>query len=78
MAAHVPVVSTTVGAEGLDVSSPENIRIADSPESFARACIELLQNPEEAERQANAAVQLVRKSFSWQKAADEFDEILQS
>jgi glycosyltransferase involved in cell wall biosynthesis len=78
MAAHVPVVSTTVGAEGLEVSSPENIRIADSAEAFAEVCLELLENRAERERQANAAVQLVRERSSWQKAADRFDEILQS
>lgn len=78
MAAHVPVVSTTVGGEGLEVSSPENIRIADSAETFAEACLELLENPVERERQASAAEQLVRERFSWQKAADRFDEILQS
>jgi glycosyltransferase involved in cell wall biosynthesis len=78
MAAHVPVVSTTVGAEGLEVSSPENIRIADSAETFAEACLKLLEDPAERERQASAAVRLVRERFSWQKAADRFDEILQS
>ena len=38
MAAGTPVVSTTVGAEGLDVSSPENILLADTPQTFADAC----------------------------------------
>lgn len=47
-AAHLPVVSTTVGAEGLDFPSPSTLRRADEPASFARACIELLQDPEEA------------------------------
>ena len=31
MAAKIPVVSTTVGAEGLDIRDGENIAIADSP-----------------------------------------------
>jgi glycosyltransferase involved in cell wall biosynthesis len=78
MAAHIPVVSTTVGAEGLEVSSPQNIRIADSPENFALACLELLQDPVARESQASAAEQLVRERFSWQQAGSRFEEILYS
>ncbi len=34
MAAGTPVVSTAIGAEGLDVANGQNIRLADTPESF--------------------------------------------
>lgn len=78
MAAEVPVVSTTVGAEGLEVTSPHNIRIADTAESFAEACLTLLENDAEHKRQTTAAERLVRENFSWRQAADRFDEILQS
>lgn len=37
-----PVVSTTMGAEGLDISDGENICIADTAEAFAAKCVELL------------------------------------
>jgi len=40
MAGGVPVVSTTVGAEGLDVKHPGNIRLADTAEAFAAECLE--------------------------------------
>src|SRR5439155_21240770 len=42
MAARIPVVSTSVGAEGLVVNPPENIRIVDTPQDFADQCLELL------------------------------------
>lgn len=38
------VVSTTIGAEGLDLSHGEEILIADTPEEFAEECIKLLLN----------------------------------
>src|SRR3981081_1862320 len=41
MAAKIPVVSTTVGAEGLDVCNGENIHIADLPAEFAECCVTL-------------------------------------
>jgi glycosyltransferase involved in cell wall biosynthesis len=40
-----PVVSTSVGAEGLDLIHGKELLIADEPEAFARACIELLNLP---------------------------------
>ena len=44
MAAGVPVVSTAVGAEGLPVHHPDQIRLADRPEDFADECIRLLSD----------------------------------
>ena len=76
MAAETAVVSTTIGAEGLDVSSPDNIRIANSPEAFAGACMELLTDPESRARQTAAALRLVREQFSWETAAACFEETL--
>ncbi len=76
MAAGIPVVSTTIGAEGLHVSSPENIRIADSPNDFASACLELLEDSPMHDNQASAAARLVRENFSWETAATRFEEIL--
>src|SRR5258706_6319381 len=74
MAAETAVVSTAIGAEGLDVSSPHNIRIADTPEAFASACAELLSDPEARARQTAAALRLVRERFSWQIVAARFEE----
>jgi glycosyltransferase involved in cell wall biosynthesis len=41
----LPVVSTSVGAEGIDTRPGENILIADTPEAFAQAVVRLLQDP---------------------------------
>ena len=40
-----PVVSTTIGAEGLDVEPNRHILIADSAEEFASACLQLMCEP---------------------------------
>ena len=40
-----PVVSTTIGAEGLAVVSDVHCLIADEPDQFARACVLVVQNP---------------------------------
>jgi len=76
MAAGIPVVATTIGAEGLDVSSPENVCIADTADALANACVELLNSPSERARQAAAAAALVRDRFSWENVAARFEEIV--
>jgi glycosyltransferase involved in cell wall biosynthesis len=39
---RIPVVSTTVGAEGLDVAHGRELLLADDPSQFAAACVDLL------------------------------------
>jgi GT2 family glycosyltransferase/glycosyltransferase involved in cell wall biosynthesis len=54
-AAGIPVVSTTVGAEGLAVTDGEICRLADSPEGFAERVLQLWENPLEAADMARRA-----------------------
>jgi polysaccharide biosynthesis protein PslH len=76
MAAGTPVVSTTIGAEGLEVMDGQNILLADTPEDFAAACVQLLQKPDERARLAAAARELVTARFSWDAVADRFEQII--
>ena len=74
MAAGVAVVSTTIGAEGLDIDPPANIRMANTAERFAEECVDLLEDEEERRRVAQAGLELVRSRFSWDKVVDRFEQ----
>lgn len=76
MAAKIPVVSTTIGAEGLTVNPPVDIRIADSPEDFATHCLELLGHRDERARVAMAAWEMVHTHFSWEHVSRCFERIM--
>lgn len=76
MAARVPVVATSAGAEGLDVHPPEDMRIADTAEDFAAACLELLDDRALAGRQAAAAWEMAGR-LSWENAARRFERIME-
>ena len=78
MAARLPVVSTTVGAEGLPVSHGENILLADHPQEFAEACLELLADGAKRQRLAKQAWELVAARFSWKQATESFMRILEA
>lgn len=63
----IPVVSTSVGAEGMVMHAGENIAIADTPTSFAQATIQLLQDPARAQQIGQAGRQMVMEKYNWQK-----------
>jgi glycosyltransferase involved in cell wall biosynthesis len=78
MAAGVPVVSTAVGAEGLTCHNGKDILIADSPEAFARACLDLLERAELRRPIADAALNLVATQSSWEAVSRSFESVLLS
>jgi glycosyltransferase involved in cell wall biosynthesis len=59
-----PVVSTTVGAEGLEVIPGEHLLVADSSADFANACIALMEQPNLARRLIDSAARLCRERYS--------------
>lgn len=69
MAFGRPVISTSIGCEGLHVCNNENIIISDKPEEFARKTIELLQNVNFREKISKNARNLVEHNYSWESIA---------
>ena len=78
MAAGVPVVSTSIGAEGLPVSAGQDCYLADPPQDFADRCVELLGDSQLRSRIASAGWHLVSSRCSWEHASRCFDQILQA
>jgi glycosyltransferase involved in cell wall biosynthesis len=78
MAAKIPVVSTMVGAEGLTVNPPADIRLGDRPEEFAAHCLELLADSDERRRVATTAWEMVNANFSWDQVSRCFERIMES
>jgi polysaccharide biosynthesis protein PslH len=77
MATAKAVVSTTVGAEGLDVHHGRDIILADDPRSFAQAVIMLLRDPELRRRYEKAAVETAAR-YDWPAIGERFSEVLHS
>jgi polysaccharide biosynthesis protein PslH len=71
-ASGVPVVSTSVGAEGLDLEPGEEIAIADDPGDFAEAARRLLRDPAASRRMARAARRKVEASYEWTRIGESF------
>lgn len=75
MAMGCPVVSTTLGAEGLDVTDEQDFLRADTAQTFARALQRLLEDPALQSRLSNAARDLVTARFGWPVVTRRFEEI---
>jgi glycosyltransferase involved in cell wall biosynthesis len=75
MAMGRPVVSTTLGIEGLDVTDGENFVRADDGESFARSILALMEDASMRVRIAGAARRLMEDRFSWSRVARQFEAI---
>ena len=65
MAMGLAVVSTTVGAEGIEVTDGENIVLADYPRAFANAVIDLLKDRERAAHLGQAGRKLMEDAYGW-------------
>lgn len=69
LAMRRPVVSTSVGAEGLDVVDGRHLVLADSPSDFADAIASLMQSPERRRRLGAEGRTLVEAQYRWEAIA---------
>jgi glycosyltransferase involved in cell wall biosynthesis len=76
MAVGRAVVSTTIGAEGLDVHDNRDIILADDPKKFAEAIVELLNDHALRRGYEREAAELAAK-YDWPAVAAKFGEVLQ-
>lgn len=75
MASGVPVVTTNVGIEGLDVEDETHALIQDSDDGIVRATVQILKNKNLARHLARNAVVFVREKYSWNASARMLDLI---
>jgi polysaccharide biosynthesis protein PslH len=76
MAMGKALVSTTIGAEGLDVKSGENCILADTPGNFADSVLSLLSDPPLRRKYEKAAAALAAR-YDWSNIAKQFEDVLQ-
>jgi glycosyltransferase involved in cell wall biosynthesis len=74
-ACGVPVVSTTVGAEGLAYSPGYNLLLADSAQEFAQAVVQVLTDRALAERLAQGGRATLKNHYDWRTIYVGWNEI---
>lgn len=70
------VVSTTVGAEGLPVTSGRDVVLADEPARFAQAVVHMIRDVDARQRIEREARRLVVEQYDWSAVAKDFEAAL--
>jgi glycosyltransferase involved in cell wall biosynthesis len=77
MAMGLPVVTTSIGCEGIDLQHGKHALVTDKPEDFARAVIRLMDNPDERFALASAGRRLVEDRYSWPPILSRLDVVIE-
>jgi len=75
LAAAIPVISTTLGCEGIEARPGEDILIADTPAEFAAATVKVLRDHELAEKLRRNGRRLVEDKYNWRAIVARLDRL---
>ena len=78
MALGTPVVATSKGAEGLDVTPGHDILVADEPAGLAAQVVRLLRDPALRQRLAANARRLIEQRYDWAQIGQRFAELVEN
>ena len=73
MAFGVPVVATSLAVEGMGLTDHEDVLVADGPEDFARALIELYESEELWKRLSQNGISKTRDLYSTDAAREKLE-----
>jgi glycosyltransferase involved in cell wall biosynthesis len=71
----LPIVSTSIGAEGIDIRDGENILIADTPEAFGEAVLRAATNADLNQRLRCHGRQWVEEKYDWKTIYRAWDQV---
>jgi glycosyltransferase involved in cell wall biosynthesis len=75
MAMKKPIVSTSIGCEGIDVTHHESILIADEPAAFAQQTIQLLRDADTRNKLVSNAYALMQSRYEWNVIGKQIEEL---
>jgi glycosyltransferase involved in cell wall biosynthesis len=78
MAMKRPIVTTTLGVEGIDLRHEHSALVGDTPDAFANAVARLFRDAGLRERIARNAFATVQRSYNWEAKGKELDGLLRS
>jgi glycosyltransferase involved in cell wall biosynthesis len=76
LACELPLVSTTLGAEGITLTPGQDALLADAPADIAAAILRLLANGDERQRLAANGLALLRREYSLELNTERLQRIV--
>ena len=71
-----PIVSTTIGIEGIQATNEQDVLIADKPGDFAQSVISIIQNPAIGEDIRKNAYKLIQSTYDWKVIGEQLNKYL--
>ncbi len=78
LAAGTPVVATTLGVEGIALQPGEEAFVADTPQAFADAIAQLVENPGIRQQLSHNGRRLIEEKYSWELVVTQLNELVDS
>lgn len=78
MAMRKPIVTTSIGCEGIDVTHGESALVVDEPEAFAESVIELFRNEHLRKKLTDHGYELVRDRYQWSIVGQQVEQAYRS
>ncbi|MFV9504556.1 MAG: glycosyltransferase family 4 protein [Oscillochloridaceae bacterium umkhey_bin13] len=73
LARGLPIVSTTIGYEGIDLHPGEHLLVGDTPQAFAAALIAILRDPALGRQLAAAGRRIAEDHYDWRVVNPQVD-----
>jgi glycosyltransferase involved in cell wall biosynthesis len=77
LALGTPVISTSKGAEGLDLVHGHDILIANTPNEFLHHIIQVLDHRDLRDSLSNNGRNAVIQKYDWKNIVEEFEQLMQ-
>ena len=76
LAMEKPVISTTVGCEGLELTNGKEIVISDKPAEFANRVVSLLKDEKAGQRLGEAGRKVIKEKYDWEVVFNQLDKLI--
>lgn len=77
-ACRVPIVTTSMGAEGISFANPLSMYFAEDASAFIKACVESIRDRDQAETKAQQAYLAITSTYSWEHQLQPLFEAIES
>ena len=78
LALGMPIVTTTVGLEGIDARNDEEVLVSDTPDDFAAAVIRLMGDADLQAKLAQNGRRLAEETYDWRVVLKKLDQVIKS
>ncbi len=75
-ACKLPIITTSMGAEGLSFANADNMWVVDDVDSFVAACVESIENFDLSQCKAQRSYQAIVSEYSWEQQLSPLKEAM--